>query len=84
MIDMKICTSVLTRAVVAAGALLQVGTATPVRAAEPTENLAAGASLLQPMTPVSHETAEPAAEALNSPPSVRQETLALYATTIPG
>ena len=31
---MKICTSVLTRAVVAAGALLQVGTATPVRAAE--------------------------------------------------
>ncbi len=40
---MKICTSVLTRAVVAAGALLQVGTATPVRAAEPTENLAAGA-----------------------------------------
>ncbi|WP_289065385.1 VCBS repeat-containing protein [uncultured Alistipes sp.] len=65
---MKICTSVLTRAVVAAGALLQVGTATPVRAAEPTENLAAGASLLQPMTPVSHETAEPAAEALNSPP----------------
>ena len=31
---MKICTSVLTCAVVAAGALLQVGTATPVRAAE--------------------------------------------------
>ncbi len=31
---MKICTSVLTRAVLAAGALLQVGTATPVRAAE--------------------------------------------------
>ena len=31
---MKICTSVLTRAVVSAGALLQVGTATPVRAAE--------------------------------------------------
>lgn len=55
---MEIYTSVFTRAVAAAGALLLLETAGPVRAAERTEEPAAGASLSWPMTLVSDDLSE--------------------------